>query len=267
MAKKAAIIIPFYRSTVSDYEKIALQQCGKVLHAHTKIAIKPAGLTLPDEAKLVNFSETVTFDDDYFKGVEGYNRLMLSSEFYGRFLDYEYILVYQMDCFVFKDELNYWCTQNWDYIGAPWIKKTYHKNALELAFLKIKRYFATTFNKTEADIPNQYRLENKVGNGGFSLRRVEKFYNICILMKPVIDSYLSQAIHWYNEDVFWSIEVNQQQNVLNIPDYHAGLRFAFETPPLKNSLLNEKNIPFGCHDWDHFADYWRPIFKNYGYDI
>src|ERR1700759_1030871 len=121
MLKKVAIIIPFYRNVMSDYEKIALQQGERVLPGYAKIAIKPNNFTLPDEACIVNFAGVVSFDDDFFKGLAGYNSLMLSSEFYGKFIDYEYVLIYQMDCFVFKDELAWWCNQNLDYIGAPWI--------------------------------------------------------------------------------------------------------------------------------------------------
>jgi hypothetical protein len=32
-------------------------------------------------------------------------------------------------------------------------------------------------------------------------------------------------------------------------------------------MLNEQNLPFGCHDWDKYADFWRPIFKDYNYNI
>jgi hypothetical protein len=267
MLKKVAIIIPFYRNTVSDYEKIALHQCERILPAYPKIAVKPKSLTLPNQANTVRFSDIVSFDDDFFKGLAGYNRLMLSSQFYDEFLDYEYILIYQMDCFVFKDELTYWCKQDLDYIGAPWIRKTYHKNFIGLLFFKTKRFFSSRFNLQDNDVPNKYQLENKVGNGGFSLRRVKKFYNLCIVMKPVIEFYLSQKIHQYNEDVFWSIEVNRQKRVLNIPSCAIGLKFAFEVPPEKANRLNEQNLPFGCHDWDKYADFWRPVFKQYDYVI
>jgi Txe/YoeB family toxin of Txe-Axe toxin-antitoxin module len=267
MLKKVAIVIPFYKNIISGYEKIALRRCQHVLSQYPKVAIKPANLTLPNEASAVSFDEIISFEEDYFNGLEGYNRLMLSSEFYSRFLDYEYILIYQMDCFVFKDDLHFWCQQDFDYIGAPWIRKTYHKNFAGLILLKIKQYFSRRLNSENNEAPNKYQLENKVGNGGFSLRRVKKLADLCIIMKPIIDHYLSNPDNLYNEDVFWSIEVNRQKRVLNIPSCETGLKFAFEVPPVKAHLLNEQNLPFGCHDWDKYADYWRPVFKRYNYDI
>ena len=264
---KVAVIIPFYRDIITAYEKIALQQCELVLSGHSKIAIKPLGISLPEEARLVNFAGIENFEDDYFDGIAGYNRLMLSAEFYHRFLQYEYVLIYQMDAFVFKDELLYWCDQNFDYIGPPWIKKTYHKNLLGHAFKKIKQKLYARFNFYDNAVPNQYQFDNKVGNGGFSLRKVKKFYDLCLAMKPVIEFYIAQNTANYNEDVFWSIEVNREKRILNIADLETGLRFAFEVPPKKVSYYNKDNLPFGCHDWDKYLDFWRPILSFYGYKL
>jgi len=265
--KKVAVIIPFYKKEISNYEQIALQQCEKILFNHDKIAIKPVDFELPDDSKIINFSATISFSNDFFKNISGYNQLMLSAEFYKAFLHYEYILIYQMDCFVFHDQLNYWCNQNWDYIGAPWIKKTYHKNAIELQFLKIKQKFNALFYHEDNNVPNQQQLNDQVGNGGFSLRRVRKFYDLCLIMEPVIAHYLSAKGNLHNEDVFWSIEVNKEKRILNIPNCKTALKFAFEVPPVKIQFLKGKDLPFGCHDWDRYADYWRGIFKKLGYNI
>ena len=167
MAQKVAVVIPFYKNNITGYEMIALQQCERVLAAYPKIAIKPDKLIFPVETTEISFTHVLSFDNHYFNDLAGYNRLMLSAEFYEKFSDYEYILIYQMDCFVFKDELSFWCGQNLDYIGAPWIRKTYHKNAIEMFWLKVGRYFSGWFKFFDDKFPNKYQLENKVGNGGF----------------------------------------------------------------------------------------------------
>lgn len=261
-----AIIVPFYKESLSDYEKIAIKQCSKILGNHPIIAIKPKELTLPDLSEYIQFEKVITFDADYFKSLAGYNQLMLSENFYASFIDYEYILIHQLDCYVFKDDLNKWCNENWDYIGAPWIKRTYHKFKIQI---EIAKFFERLKTKL---IPRQKKncskfLLNKVGNGGFSLRRVSKFKDICVQMKTTIDFYNQHQNNLYNEDVFWSIEVNRNEKLLNIPDAATAIKFAFEVPPIKASRLTLSNLPFGCHDWDKYAKYWRPIFKKNGYDI
>ena len=267
MLKKVAVIIPFYKNTLSAYEIIALQQCELVLSAYPKIAIKPAGLTLPAGSETISFEDVVNFKNHFFEGITGYNHLMLSSDFYKTFLDYEYILIYQLDAFVFKNELEYWCNQDLDYIGAPWIRKKNDKSILKKVQIKLQSSLYTYFNIQQNGLPSRKQFFNKVGNGGLSLRRVKKFYGLTISMQSSINFYLSQTAFQYNEDSFWSIEVNRKEKVLNIPTWETGLKFAFETYPEKAYFLNKQILPFGCHDWDKYSDFWRPIFKLYDYNI
>lgn len=266
MMKKVAVVIPLYKSTLSNYEHIALKQCQTILSNYPQIIVKPKSLNLQQNIYSSNFS-IINFDDSYFKRVEDYNRLMMSADFYKAFLGFEYILIYQLDAFVFKDELTYWCTQNFDYIGAPWIRKTYDKSWFKILRLKTRVFIKKKIFSLQNKKNSKYIIENEVGNGGFSLRRVAKFYQISTEMTQQISFYLDQNSHYFNEDIFWSIEVNRQEKKLRIPSVQKGLQFAFETPPVKAKYLNSTNLPFGCHAWDKNANYWRPVFDALGVKI
>lgn len=87
------------------------------------------------------------FNEQYFDSVKSYNELMLSVDFYRSFREYQYMLIYQLDAFVFEDQLEYWCNKGYDYIGAPWIKAN-------------KKFHPTC------------------GNGGFSLRKIDSFIQL-----------------------------------------------------------------------------------------
>ena len=267
MLGPSVIVIPFYQSIISDYEFVSLQQCQRVLSKHPIIAVKPQSIEMPESIGSINFLNVIDLPDHYFKSIASYNKLMLSAEFYEHFVDYKYMLIYQLDAFVFKDQLDYWCNQDYDYIGAPWIRKTYHYNNIESILTKTWYKLSKEFNLIRKYNTLKYQLQNKVGNGGFSLRKVETFKDICITMKPMIDSYLSSNSHYQNEDVFWSIEVAKYNIGFRVPDCETGLKFAFEVPPEKIRDYNIKNLPFGCHDWDKYDDYWRPIFKMYSINI
>jgi hypothetical protein len=264
---KVAIIIPFYQAALSGFEKIALAQCETILPNYPKIAVKPKHLTLPAEISNYNFTDVISFDDKYFDGIQGYNELMLSDVFYDAFLKYTYILIHQLDAFVFKDDLNYWCNQNYDYIGAPWLRKKDYPHFLKAAVTKSLIYLYTRYNVTKHGIPKKKQFDNKVGNGGFSLRRVSKFKDLSLKMRPQILKYLERDEHEFHEDAFWSIEVNRKKRILNIPDYKAGLKFSFELAPELALRLNNNELPFGCHAWNLHLDFWRPIFKEQGYTI
>ena len=264
---KVVVIIPFYRDTISAYEQIAIDQCETVLSNYPIIAIKPESLVLPAATEKYAFSKTVSFDDKYFKGIKGYNSLMLSDLFYRKFLDYDYILIYQLDAFVFKDELDFWCRQGYDYIGAPWIRNKIYPNIVKELASRFLFKVHTRFDLKKNGLPTKKQFDNKVGNGGFSLRRVKKFYEISIKMRGGIEKYLQRDEHEYNEDAFWSIEVNRSKKRLKIPSYIVGLKFSMEIFPYRAFNINNEQLPFGCHAWDIHLDFWRPVFKQYGYNI
>ena len=66
------------------------------------------------------------------------------------FAKYEYILIYQTDCWVYEDRLDEFMDKGYDYYGAPW------------------KLEGLTWSK------------NSVGNGGFSLRKVSAMRRVCI---------------------------------------------------------------------------------------
>jgi hypothetical protein len=264
--KQVAVIIPFYKTGITAYEAVALEQCFMVLNNYDVIAIKPQQLQLPAKVTKYPFFKTVDFADEYFNGIRGYNRLMLDAIFYEAFLSYEYILIYQLDAFVFTDELSAWCMRGFDYIGAPWIRP------VKQGFIKsiknhIQNYIHVRYNIKKDGLPHPKQLINRVGNGGFSLRRTKVFYELSKKYRNLIEAYNAHDSHYFNEDVFWSIEINRKCKILNIPYYKTALKFAFEFHPAQAFIMNNQTLPFGCHSWDRNINFWEPIFKEYGYTI
>ena len=137
MPKQAVVIIPVYKSLPDRYEEISFRQCIKILSKHPLCIVTFSGLNIDWYRDIlqtfkVDFSIEY-FDKAYFESLSGYNKLMLSKQLYQRFMAYEYMLIYQLDAYVFRDELEYWCRQGYDYIGAPWLKagKNLPKNLKE----------------------------------------------------------------------------------------------------------------------------------------
>ena len=264
--RKVAIIIPFYKDTLTTHEEISLLQCQKVLNNHPIIAIKPNNLVLPVFTHKLSITKTISFDDKYFKSINGYNALLVSEDFYRVFLDFEYILIYQADAFVFSDELNYWCSTGYDYIGAPWLQmKKYSKVKSFFYNYLYKVYFYLNIKKL--GLPNSKQFTNKIGNGGFSLRKVTTFFDLSKKFKHKAQQYFINDECVLNEDVFWCIEVNRRKKYLKTPRLNTGLLFALENRPEIGIKSNNGKLPFGCHAWENYLDYWRPIFKERGYDI
>lgn len=241
--KLVKIVIPVYKSSLDKHETVSLKQCYSVLSRYPIAIVKPKSLSLEALCNEFPLLEIENFDDDFFENLESYNRLMLSSIFYERFLDYKYILIYQLDAYVFRDALESWCKKSYNYIGAPWIKRHYVLKQIKSLFNKI------TGKKVRRPYSDAYY---KAGNGGFSLRRTQSFYEIINNENDLINIYLHppQAHSRYMpEDIFWALEPQRKNYAFRTPEYKEALLFSFDKYP-KECFKITKAIPFGCHGWN-----------------
>ena len=267
MNSTVAVIVPLYKTELNHLEEISLRQCFRILSQHKIIAIKPKNIDLKHYN--FKFDEIISFDNSFFDGIAGYNQLMLSASFYEKFLKYKFILIYQPDAFVFSDELLYWCNQGYDYIGAPWLRPANHPDIIKKIKNKVLKYLHIKNNTKipNSNLPTELQFENSVGNGGFSLRNTQKFYEICGKNKTLIDTYNNKTEDSFNEDAFWSIEVNRKAKQLRIPGYKRAVYFSIENNYHYGFKLTKGKLPFGCHSWDKNIDFWKPIFKSEGIEI
>lgn len=236
-SRLAVIVIPIYKEFPDIVEKISLKQVFSVLGRHPICFIAPKSLRTDVYEDYGRSCFIERFSDEYFTGLEGYTRLMMSREFYERFLNYKYMLVYQTDAFVFSDKLEYFCGLGYDYIGAP-----------------IKEFGWERFH---------------VGNGGFSLRKIFSVYTL-LEQKEKILCNLDQKekdILVHAEDYFfgycgWSKEIK-----FSVPSIWTAAEFSVERD-VGHGFRNipQKGLPFGCHHWN-IMNYktWRPFIERSGY--
>ena len=92
--KQAIIVIPVYTTQLTVSEHAALRQCFDILSSYPKCFVKPESLDITSLVRDYPANHIVPFPDTYFKGIAGYNRLMMSPEFYETFAQWEYILIY-----------------------------------------------------------------------------------------------------------------------------------------------------------------------------
>lgn len=259
---RCIIVIPIHKSTPTENELLSLRQCASVLKKHPICIVCPDGLDVSQYiADLSNANTNFSvehFPQRFFDGIKGYNLLMLDRSFYERFAAYKYMLIYQLDAWVFRDELDEWCNKGYDYIGAPWIEKD-DRGDLQLT---------------------------GVGNGGFSLRRVQHFIDVLSYKGPVrkasqlnLPSTLKNKIYkffysigyqntisYYKkdptlyEDIFLSIFIANTKLRAKMPTPDEAAFFAFEKHP---TLLYYKTcrLPFGCHAWRKYE--YDSFWNNY----
>lgn len=259
-----AIVVPWYKRTLSVEERLSLAHLTKVLGKYDTYVVAPETLEFDSPA-----FEVKRFDNAWFESVASYSQLMLSKEVYEVFAKYKYILVYQLDCLVFSDDLPEWCRTDFDYVGAPWFRS---KTDPSLGF-------------------------SRVGNGGLSLRKVESFLRVIdsrryseqrvpywkdvvstslhdVENMPVLERLLKRlrvfrdarrGVKWYathytlNEDHFWSDRAKLFYPEFKVAPVDVALHFSFERFPRYCYEQNNGELPFGCHGWAKWdREFWEP---------
>lgn len=257
MQSLVKIVVPIYKSEINSFEYSSLMQCEKVLYKYPKAIVCPISI-LPEIKRKFPHWEVIHFDDTFFRGIEGYNSLMLNKIFYKAFSDFKYILIYQLDAWVFRDELISWCEKDFDYIGSPWLLKPKYYKLLPKLFLKVK----AIVYKIQGKPFRKLIVGDKIGNGGFSLRKVSSFLKSIDTNRDKINIFLerSKKYHEFNEDVYWAT----QNPDFKYPQINEGLLFAIDQYPDLCYELNGKKLPFGCHGWSkpNKIEFWKQFITN-----
>jgi len=262
--KSCVVIIPIYKQGLSENETFAFNNNIKVLRNHQISIVCPFFL----RSYSLNLLQSLgvhkplikCFPGSYFKSIAGYNKLLMSIEFYEAYSDFSHLLVCQTDAVVFDDRLDRWLDLDYSYIGAPWFVGM-SKPIKPLKFMG-------------------------VGNGGLSLRRIadfikflriparlsiDLFYSKNLLVNAlrfikhkIVFSYNSPYfLPRVNEDYFWGVLVSKRCDFFKIPEPLKAAEFAFEVEPsFLYFAINEK-LPFGCHAWEKYdKKFWIKIFEN-----
>lgn len=217
-------------------------------------------------------------EDRHLTGVESYNAMLLQPWFYKLFQSWDYILIFQLDAWIFRDDLQKWVDSDYTYVGAPW---------------------TGCFGDDTPD--------TGVGNGGLSLRAVGEMGRILsspeFRCRPVfrgrellhrssvlrgykgyelkdrsrlfcrrLAAYTAMNWGWHNTLKYY-VELNVQEDWIvsvyakrvypwiRIPDMKEAAGFAIETNPRITSERFGVECPFGCHAWEKYDKaFWLETF-------
>ncbi|WP_196599561.1 DUF5672 family protein [Pectinatus frisingensis] len=247
------IVIPTYKEKLTKYEEYALRQALNVFKKYRIFFVMPQKLN--SDVYCFHNDKRIyieKFDDYFFTNISGYNRLMLSYDFYLRFKMYKYMLIYQLDGFVFSDRLEEFTKLGYDYIGAPWIKgQPIYKYNFRGCDILYKHF--PWLNK-------KYTVY--VGNGGVSLRNIPSTLRLLKL-------FTNDILNWeYNEDLFFGKMGLFCPEIFNVAPVRVAAKFSFETD-LKECLeITNGKLPFAVHAWAKYdVDIMKKLFFLAGVNI
>ena len=259
-----AVVLPVYKKphNLSHYEKEIINRVSKVLIEHKLHLAVPYSLA-PLYESFTDFT-VVSFDDYFFQDKNTYSSLLTSIPFYERFLEFKFLQIIQLDCWIFSDQLEHFASLGFDYIGAPWMEGGFQGK------------------------PKQKMW--KVGNGGFSLRKTESFLQVLNeikngpkgkkvvftnrfkgLFKFIKNSGFRNNLRHYlkkapGEDIFWSIYVPEVFNIedFKIADNQTAASYSFEVnPDFLFREVTQGQLPMGCHNWmNNNPFFWKEYINN-----
>lgn len=264
MNKQYCIVIPIYKETLDCVEEISLNRLRKVL-LDDKVLDKvctdvylvcPKGLDTSNYEKIYNtwdeftFLKKKEFDPSYFKSTDTYSQLCISYDFYNSFNEYDYMLIYQLDCYLFRDEISAWCNKGYDYIGGPIL-------STDCGWDTVKK----SMQKNGKEVWHPY-----VGNGGFSLRKISTFLDITDPNGELRTTYeltdeLLKAVK-YEDKYFCNDLYNFYQ--LEIPSWNEALKFAFDmSVDIIYTLFKFEGTPMGIHSVDKNIRWWKKVIPEF----
>jgi len=253
-----AIVVPAYKilKDLTRYEIKLLEQINSIFKNRRLFFIVPKCLEL-DYKSYENFT-TIAFADNYFHDKHTYSSLLTSKDFYSRFDEFEYMQIIQTDCWVFDDRLDEFVSKGLDYIGAPWMV-----NGFE--------------GRPETELW-------KVGNGGFSLRKVQTFLSTIDqihnsekgkrtvfknsgsgILKIIKNFGFRNNLRHYikkapGEDIFWAHYIPKvfSKDEFKIADPVTAAHYSFEVlPQFLFDDVTKGQLPMGCHNWmNNDPDFW-----------
>jgi hypothetical protein len=269
MVKQVIITVPVYRCPLTDAEEISLRHLLHFLGGQEMTLVAPRSLDISDPR--LRSLPVLRFDDEYFAGIRGYNKLMLSREFYDTFRKYEYILIYQLDCLVFSRDLSSWCCKGWDYVGAPWFKD--HKDDTSEGFwavgnggLSLRRVSAfrkVLRSRRLAKPPGELGRQTRLFPDSPRLRSVVTFLKIILHACGFRNTVSYCAAHFEEyEDLFWAFHAKRALPDFKIPKPEEAVQFSFEYAPSYCFERNGRRLPFGCHAWQKSDPaFWREVLN------
>ena len=253
---RVAVVIPLsHRTTYTADEAVAFRHVRHYLQRYPKYVVVPRS----HRPSYPGF-RSARFPDRYFGSPSAHGALLLSERFYRAFEHYEYILICHLDALVLSHDLGTWCDRGYDYIGAPWL--------------------------LSPDTP--HITEAKVGNGGFSLRRVSAFLRVLRSRHYFVEPeeywrqycarstlaarlanwprrYLKRLlalndVRWHvrwalrggvHEDRFWAEFATHYDPRFHIAPVDVAMHFAFEAEP-RRCFERIGQLPLGAHRWQKF---------------
>ena len=262
---RTVVAIPAYSKSMKPEEVCSLRQCIRIFGGRRKIVLfVPESLDCSSYLEIAPEVEVQRFPDSFFTSISSYSRLLLTPDFYLRFKEYDYMLIYQLDGWVFRDELDLWCAKDYEYIGGPFFiqdgkKKIPVVGNGGVSLRKIKSVLRVLNGTKQKMFPNKllWRFFRNYTVGHRYIHSLIPLLKMVNILPNSRGKYLESVRRGTlnQEDVvFYYLSREFVPDGLLMPGWEEASRFSLDAAPRKFFV----DLPFCCHAWrKNDFEFWK----------
>jgi hypothetical protein len=214
---------------------------------------------LKKKYKSINF---YFVDNNLLSSAKEYNKFLITKKYYNIFDGYEYLLVYQLDTWVFSLDFEYFMDLGFDLIGAPIFSENRH---LEIEIINgcnggISLRKLQSFKRI-LDKPFFFNLNSLYCDIGFGNHLNEP---IKVFMKRLISRFIvfyKPDFFWpihLNEDLYWSVIVPKFDREFKVASTNYSIGFCFDQFPQFLYEKNNNRLPLFVHALEKYDyTFWK----------
>jgi hypothetical protein len=267
MKKKLVINIIHHTNELSNLELKNLQNLLNLNKSKYDVVF-----TLPiwcKETKIVQEFKQVRFhfvDNKILNSNKSYNKFLISKEYYINFKNYNYLLLYQLDTWVFSLQLENILLNEFDFIGAPILSEDRHF-PIEIidgcnGGVSIRK--VDTFIKI-LDREYIFSLYDLYSHIGFGNKINQPFKRLLKILFSRFIFFTKPNVLWpfhLNEDLFWTVIIPNKFSDFKISDFKTSMHFCFDQEPQFLYNLNNNELPLFAHAIEKYDfKFWEPFIQ------
>jgi hypothetical protein len=265
MNNLVVIVIIGYKPGLSENEKSSLRQCYKIFHQYDIRIISPAGMDTSEYSKVIPSIQFEFIDPVWTSNYDMSSILKIDELLYQKFIAYRFFMYYELDAWVFNDQMEYWCSRDWDFMGAPWFEKLkdgYSPNIVGVG----NGGFCLRKNESCVRLAKRVKMLKRIRKAWFKyyLQALIPFEKMLALfrkqlhirnMESLTPMLLDQNII---EDFYWTKKIAIVFDDFKVAPVEDAGRFSFEVNPSLLYRMNNNQLPFGCHGWEKYEpEFWK----------
>ncbi|RBL93862.1 DUF5672 family protein [Chitinophaga flava] len=260
------VIITVHQPYMSAEEEVSLLACYRHLKAYDCFLVFPAGMDTVSYQHIHPQLILQPVAPEWLSSILHYNRMKVNPSFYALFSDYQFMMTYELDAYIFSSDIAAHHGFDYDFIGSP-IFEGFMNATPGAPFMEMLNSGFSIRNisigRKALKRLRQYRVIWKgyrflLSNAAWLCKMVPASTRELIYNYHLTNYYKGFD---FNEDIIWSQVFPAIYPAFRVAPLERAYRFGFEVNAAELYELNHHRLPLGCHAWSKFPGFWKTYIE------